>query len=66
MCIADQLVTSFITPFGVYYYQKMPFGIKNAGATFQRCMRRVFGKLIGCIIEAYLDDIVVKSKRKGA
>jgi hypothetical protein len=35
MCVADQLATSFITPFGVYYYQTMPFGLKNAGATFQ-------------------------------
>jgi hypothetical protein len=34
-CIADQLATSFITPFGAYYYQTMPFGLKNAGAIFQ-------------------------------
>jgi hypothetical protein len=65
MCIADQLATSFITLFGAYCYQTMPFGLKNAGATFQRCMRRIFGELIGCIIEEYVDDIVVKSKRIG-
>jgi hypothetical protein len=63
MCVADQLTTSFIAPFGAYFYQTMPFGLKNASATFQRCMRRVFGKLIGRIIEAYVDNIVVKSKR---
>jgi hypothetical protein len=65
MCVEDQLATSFITPFGMYYYQMMPFGLKNAGATFQRCMRRVFEQLIGRIIEVYVDDIVVKSKRAG-
>jgi hypothetical protein len=43
----------------------MPFGLKNAGATFQWCMRRVFRELIGRIIEAYVDDIVVKSKNTG-
>jgi hypothetical protein len=65
MCIADQLTTSFITLFGAYCYQTMPFGLKNAGATFQQCMRHVFGELIGRIIEEYVDDIVVKSKRRG-
>jgi hypothetical protein len=65
MCIADQLVTSFITPFGVYCYQTMPIGLKNAGATFHQCMRCIFGELIGRIIEAYVDNIVVKSKKTG-
>jgi hypothetical protein len=63
MCIADQLATSFITLFGAYYYKTMPFGLNNAGATFQRCMWRVFGELIGHIIEAYIDDIVVESRK---
>jgi hypothetical protein len=65
MCIADQLMTSFITPFGTYCYLTMPFMLKNASATFQRCMRCVFGELIGCIIEVYVDGIVVKSKKTG-
>jgi hypothetical protein len=65
MCIADQLATLFITPFGAYCYQTLPFELKNAGATFQRCTRRVFGELIGRIIEAYVDDIIVKSKKTG-
>ncbi|WP_223699834.1 reverse transcriptase domain-containing protein, partial [Escherichia coli] len=60
---ADQLATSFITPFGPDCYIKMPFGLKNAGATFQRCMLKCFGDLIGRTVEAYVDDIVVKSRR---
>jgi hypothetical protein len=65
MCIVDQLATQFITLFGAYCYKTMPFGLKNAGATFHRCMRRVFGELIGLIIEAYIDDIMVKSRKTG-
>ena len=62
---SDQLATSFITPFGMYCYVTMPFGLRNAGATYQRCMLHVFGKHIGSTVEAYVDDIVVKSKRQG-
>ena len=60
---SDQLATSFITPFGSFCYVSMPFGLKNAGATYQRCMLNCFGDLIGQTVEAYVDDIVVKSKR---
>jgi len=61
---SDQLVTSFITPFGMYCYVTMPFGLRNAGATYQRCMLHVFGEHIGLTVEAYVDDIVVKSKKQ--
>jgi hypothetical protein len=44
---SDQLATSFITPFGMYCYVTMSFGLRNAGATYQRCMNRVFGEHIG-------------------
>jgi hypothetical protein len=44
---SDQLVTSFITPFVMYCYTTMPFGLRNAGATYQRCMNHVFGEHIG-------------------
>jgi hypothetical protein len=59
---SDQLAASFVTPFGTYCYVTMPFGLKNAGATYQRCMLTVFGDLIRWTIEAYVDDIVVKLK----
>ena len=59
---SDQLATSFITPFGLFCYVSMSFGLKNARATYQRCMLKCFGDLIGRTIEAYVDDIVVKSK----
>ena len=60
---SDQLTTSFITPFGSSCYVTMPFGLKKAGATYQRCMLNYFGDLIGQTVEAYIDDIIVKSKR---
>ena len=42
---SDQLTTSFITPFGSYCYVTMPFGLKNVGATYQRCMLKCFDDL---------------------
>jgi len=41
----------------------MPFGLKNVEATYQQCMLQVFGDLIGRTVEAYVDDIVVKSRK---
>jgi hypothetical protein len=60
---SDQLATLFITPFGMYCYVTMPFGLRNAGATYQRCMQHVFGDHIGQTVEAYVDDIVVKIRK---
>jgi hypothetical protein len=60
---SDQLATSFITPFGMYCYVTMSFGLRNAGATYQRCMQHVFGDHIGRTVEAYVDDIVVKTRK---
>jgi hypothetical protein len=59
---SDQLATSFITPFGMYCYTTMPFGLRNAGATYQRCMNHVFREHIDRTVEAYVDDIVVKMR----
>ena len=61
MKMSDQLATSFITPFGMYCYVTMSFGLRNTGATYQQCMLHVFRDHIGRIVEAYVDDIVVKS-----
>jgi hypothetical protein len=60
---SDQLATSFITPFGMFCYVTMPLGLRNAGATYQRCMQHVFGDHIGRTLEAYIDDIVVKTRK---
>nr|CAE01914.2 OSJNBb0070J16.8 [Oryza sativa Japonica Group]CAE02343.1 OSJNBb0072M01.4 [Oryza sativa Japonica Group] len=61
---SDCLKTSFITPFGAYCYITMPFGLKNAGATYQRMIQRCFSTQIGRNVEAYMDDVVVKTKQK--
>jgi hypothetical protein len=60
---SDQLATSFITPFGIFCYVTMPFGLRNAGATYQRCMQHVFGDHIRRTVEAYVDDIEVKTRK---
>jgi hypothetical protein len=60
---SDQLVTSFIMPLGMFCYVAMSFALRNAGATYQRCMQHVFGDHIGRTVEAYLDDIVVKTRK---
>ena len=61
---ADQEKTSFITPRGTYCYRVMPFGLKNAGATYQRMVTKMFGHMIGRTVEVYIDDILVKSLRE--
>ena len=53
--------TTFITDDANYFYIVMPFGLKNAGATYQRLMDKVFSHLMGQCVEVYVDDMVVKS-----
>ena len=58
----DKVHTSFITSFGTYCYKVMPFGLKNAGVTFQRCVTEVFKPQLGRNMEVYVDDMIVKTK----
>nr|AAO19368.1 putative polyprotein [Oryza sativa Japonica Group] len=60
---ADIPKTAFITPFGTFCHLRMPFGLKNAGATFARLVYKVLYKQLGRNVEAYVDDIVVKSRK---
>jgi hypothetical protein len=60
---SDQLATSFIMPFKMYCYVTMPLGLRNVGATYQRCMQHVFGDHIGRTVEAYVEDIVMKTSK---
>ena len=55
---------AFITPFGAFCYVSMPFGLKSAQATYQRCVQNCLHKQIGRNVHAYVDDIVVKSRQK--
>ena len=61
----DQEKTSFVTAQGTYCYRVMPFGLKNAGATYQRLVNRMFQKQIGATMEVYIDDMLVKSTTAG-
>ena len=63
MAKEDEDFTAFHTEKGTFCYTKMPFGLRNAGATYQRLMDRVFDGQIGRNVEAYVDDMVIKSKK---
>ena len=60
----DQEKTSFITSQGLFYYKVMPFGLKNAGATYQRLMNIMFAPQIGRNVQVYMNDMLVKSQRE--
>ena len=62
LTLDDQEKTTFVTPTRNYHYKVMPFGLKNAGFTYQRMMTRMFESQLGKNIEVYIDDMVVKSK----
>ncbi|XP_073033744.1 uncharacterized protein [Primulina eburnea] len=62
LALEDQDKASFITSGGTFCYVVMPFGLKKAGATYQRLMNLVFQKQIGRNIEVYVDDILIKTR----
>ena len=62
LALDDQEKIAFVTPIGNYHYKVMPFGLKNAGSTYQRMMTKMFESQLGKNIEIYIDDMVVKSK----
>ena len=61
LAVDDEEKTAFITPFGIFCYTKIAFGLKNGGATYQKCVHTILESQIGRNVEAYIDDIVVKS-----
>ena len=61
MALEDMEKTSFITKWGTYYYRVMPFGLKNAGATYQRAATTLFHDMMHKDVEVYVDDMIVKS-----
>jgi hypothetical protein len=58
----DQIKTVFITPFGTYTYKTISFGLKNAGATYQRAIQMCFADQLHRNVEAYVDDMVIKTR----
>jgi len=59
----DQIKTSFINPFGAYCYTTMSFGLKNAGATYQRAIQQcLHDEIHDDLVEAYVNDVVMKTR----
>jgi len=64
MAPEDQEAMTFRTPKGIFCYKVMPFGLKNVGVTYQRAMQTIFDDMLHKTIECYVDDLVVKSKKR--
>jgi hypothetical protein len=60
----DEEKTAFITSYGMFCYQVMPFSLKNAGATYQRMMQNCLGSQIGRNIQVYIDDVVNTTRKE--
>ena len=59
LCQENQEKTAFIIDRGLHYYRMMPFGLKNAGATYQRFVNKLFEPLVGKTMEIYIDEMIV-------
>ena len=64
MAPEDEELTAFQTSKGIYCYKVMPFGLKNAGATYQRAMQKIFDDILHKIVQCYIDDLVVKTRKR--
>jgi hypothetical protein len=64
--VEDEVNTAFITPYGVFCYQTMPFGLKNVGATYQRIMQKCLATQIGKNVQVYIDDVVITTKSESS
>jgi len=62
MAEEDMEKTTFTTPWGTFCYKVMPFGLKNAGATYQRAIVTLFHDMMHKEIEVYIDDMITKSR----
>jgi hypothetical protein len=60
----DEEKIAFITPYGVFCHQVMPFGLQNTGATYQRMMQNCIRSQIGCTIQVYIDDVVITTRKE--
>jgi hypothetical protein len=60
----DKEKTAFITPYSVFCYQVMPFGLKNTGATYQRMMQNCLRSQIGSNIQVYIDDMAITTRKE--
>jgi hypothetical protein len=61
----DQIKTTFITPYGTYAYKTMSFRLKNVGATYQRAIQMCFADQLHRNVEAYVDDVAIKTRDSG-
>ncbi|MBC2863374.1 RNA-directed DNA polymerase [Klebsiella pneumoniae] len=59
IALEDQEKTTFTCPFGTFAYRRMPFGLCNALATFQRCMTSIFSDMVEHFLEVFMDDFSV-------